>query len=81
MPEMANSCIGGGMGACPHLRGRERSSQKEAAAARDGRGSPSHQHTAPGRQLYFLFLSAGGANRSRRSRLEDVAGGADPRLY
>ena len=48
------------MGACPHLRGRERSSQKEAAAARDGRGSPSHQHTAPGRQLYFLLLSAGG---------------------
>lgn len=66
------------MGACPHLRGRERSSQKEAAAARDGRGSPSHQHTAPGRQLYFLLLSAGGVQQSRRSRLEDVAGGADP---
>lgn len=48
------------MGACPHLRGRGRSSHEEAAAVRDGRGSPSHQHTVTGRQLYFLLLSAGG---------------------
>ena len=52
--------VDGGMGACPHLRGRGRSSHEEAAAVRDGRGSPSHQHTVTGRQLYFLLLSAGG---------------------
>ena len=68
-------------GLAPISEGGSAAVKKEAAAARDGRGSPSHQHTAPGRQLYFLFLSAGGANRSRRSRLEDVAGGAAPRLY
>ena len=82
MPEMANSCIGGGMGACPHLRGRERSSQKEAAAARDGRGSPSHQHTAPGRQLYFLLLSAGGRAAVTSKPFRGRGGGCrPPRLY
>ena len=70
------------MGACPHLRGRERSRRKEAAAARDGRGSPSHQHTAPGDGSYTSSFSAlGGVQQSRRSRLEDVAGGADPPAY
>ena len=66
------------MGACPHLRGRERSSQKEAAAARDGRGSPSHQHTVTGRQLYFLLLSAGGREAVSSKPFSRRGGGCSP---
>ena len=65
------------MGASPHLRGRERSSRKEAAAARDGRGSPSHQHTVPGRQLSFL-LSAGGRVAVTSKPFRGRGGGCRP---
>lgn len=74
--------IDGGMGACPHLRGRGRSSHEEAAAVRDGRGSPSHQHTVTGRQLYFLLLSAGGRESvSSKPFSRRGGGGRPPRLY
>ena len=69
------------MGASPHLRGRERSSRKEAAAARDGRGSPSHQHTVPGRQLYFLLLSAGGRVAVTSKPFRGRGGGCRPPAY
>ena len=68
----------GGMGACPHLRGRGRSSHEEAAAARDGRGSPSHQHTVTGRQLYFLLLSAGGRESVTSKPFSRRGGGCRP---
>ena len=70
------------MGACPHLRGRGRSSNEEAAAVRDGRGSPSHQHTVTGRQLYFLLLSAGGREAVSSKPFSRRGGGCrPPRLY
>ena len=74
--------VDGGMGACPHLRGRGRSSHEEAAAVRDGRGSPSHQHTVTGRQLYFLLLSAGGRESVASKPFRGRGGGCrPPRLY
>ena len=74
--------VDGGMGACPHLRGRGRSSHEEAAAVRDGRGSPSHQHTVTGRQLYFLLLSAGGRESVASKPFSRRGGGCrPPRLY
>ena len=74
--------VDGGMGACPHLRGRGRSSHEEAAAVRDGRGSPSHQHTVTGRQLYFLLLSAGGRESVTSKPFSRRGGGCrPPRLY
>ena len=70
--------VDGGMGACPHLRGRGRSSHEEAAAVRDGRGSPSHQHTVTGRQLYFLLLSAGGRESVTSKPFSRRGGGCRP---
>ena len=71
----------GGMGACPHLRGRGCSRHKEAAAVRDGRGSPSHQHTVTGRQLYFLLLSAGGRESVTSKPFRGRGGGCRPTMY
>lgn len=46
-----------------------------------GGASPARHRSPAGRQQYFPFSALGGVQQSRRSRLEDVAGGVDPPAY
>ena len=68
----------GGMGACPISEGGGAAATRKPLRFVMGGVRPPISTQSRDGSYTSSFLALGGANRSRRSRLEDVAGGADP---